>query len=150
MTYEVPSIDALKIGIKAIKEQDKKERRWEKTFDEMLDGRFICCTSQTLNTALLKVLEIMYRDEEEQIISWWIYETDCGKRKDFHIYDGGGVIPTDTVEDLYNYLIKYHFKDTADKTLTDELAEYIKDSNSKKIEVTIENTDADLPPKIIC
>ena len=111
MTYRVPNIEPLKIGIKAIQEQDEKERRWEKTFDEMLDGRFICCPSETLHSALLKVLEIIYKDEEEQIISWWIYEKDYGKKKDFHIYDGGEVIPTKTVEDLYNYLIKYHFKD---------------------------------------
>lgn len=149
MTIEIPSIEALKIGIKAIQEQDEKERRWEKTFNEMLDGRFICCPSQTLNTALLKVLEIMYRDEEEQMISWWIYETECGKKKDFHIYDGGGVVPTDTVEELYDYLIKYHFKD-ANKTIYDDIIDCIADSNAKRIEVPVEPSEADLPPKIMC
>ena len=113
-----PSIEPLKIGIKAIQEQEEKERNWEKTFNEMLDGRFICCASQSVCTALLKVLEYIYRDEEEQIISWWMYEKDYGKKKDFHIYDNGGVIPTDTIEDLYDYLIKYHFKDEDE---TDEI-----------------------------
>ena len=150
MTYEVPSIEPLKIAIEAIQEQDEKERKWEKTFNEMLDGRFICCPSQTLNTALLKVLEIMYRDEEEHTISWWIYETECGKKKDLHIYDGGGVVPTDTIEDLYNYLIKYHFKDATIKTIYDDMVECIKDCNAGTINVTVEQSEADLPPKITC
>lgn len=137
-----PSIEALKIGIKAIQEQDEKERRWEKTFDEMLNGRFICCPSETVHSALIKVLEIMYRDEKEQIISWWIYDTDCGKNKDFHIYDGGGVVPTDTIEDLYNYLIKYHFKDEELKTI-DGLVDCISTT-------TIKNEPVEKPFTITC
>ena len=131
-----PSIEPLKIAIKAIQEQNKKERRWEKTFDEMLDGRFICCPSETIHTALVKVLENIYRDEKEQLISWWMYEKDFGKRKDFNIYDNGGVVSTDTVEDLYNYLIKYHFSDEDEGLLNvDKLVDCISKLNENTIVV---------------
>ena len=36
-----PSIEPLKIAIEALQEQEEKERKWEKTFNEMLDGQFI-------------------------------------------------------------------------------------------------------------
>ena len=144
-----PSIEPLKIAIKAIQEQDKKERKWEKTFNEMLDGRFICCPSETLHSALLKVLEIMYRDEEEQIISWWIYETDCGKKKDFHIYDGGGVVPTDTIEDLYNYLIKYHFKDE-ELDFYDKMYDCISKCNTGTTYIEVEDKPVEKPFTITC
>lgn len=144
-----PSIEPLKIGIKAIQEQEEKERNWEKTFNEMLDGRFICCASQSVCTALLKVLEYIYRDEEEQIITWWMYEKDYGKKKDFHIYDNGGIIPTDTIEELYDYLIKYHFKDE-DETIYDKMIDCISKCNEGTIVVPVESGTTELPPKITC
>lgn len=146
-----PSIEPLKIAIKAIQEQDKKERRWEKTFDEMLDGRFICCPSETIHTALVKVLEIIYRDEKEQLISWWMYEKDFGKRKDFNIYENGGVVPTDTVEDLYNYLIKYHFSEEDDEILNlDKLIDCISKSNENTIVVPYKEPSKENPFTITC
>ena len=144
-----PSIEPLKIAIKAIQEQDKKERRWEKTFDEMLDGRFICCPSETIHTALVKVLEIIYRDEKEQLISWWMYEKDFGKRKDFNIYENGGVVPTDTIEDLYNYLIKYHFSDD-DETIYDKMVDCISKSNENTIVVPYNEPPKENPFTITC
>lgn len=145
-----PTIEALKIGIEAIKEQEDKERRWEKIFDEMLDGRFICCPSQTVCSALLKVLEKIYNDEKEQIISWWMYEKDYGKKKDFNIYDNGGVVPTDTIEDLYNYLIKYHFKDEEESFNYDNLIDYIKKSNENTIVVPCDEPPKENPFTITC
>ena len=146
-----PSIEPLKIAIKAIKEQDKKERRWEKTFDEMLNGRFICCPSETILSALIKVLEVIYRDEKEQLISWWMYEKDFGRRKDFNIYENGGVVPTDTVEDLYNYLIKYHFSDEDDDTLNlDKLIDCISKSNENTIIVPYNEPPKENPFTITC
>lgn len=146
-----PSIEPLKIAIKAIQEQNKKERRWEKTFDEMLDGRFICCPSETIHTALVKVLENIYRDEKEQLISWWMYEKDFGKRKDFNIYDNGGVVPTDTVEDLYNYLIKYHFSDEDEGLLNvDKLVDCISKSNENTIVVSYNEQPKENPFTITC
>ena len=128
---------------------DKKERRWEKTFDEMLDGRFICCPSETIHTALVKVLEIVNRDEKEQLISWWMYEKDFGKRKDFNIYDNGGVVPTDTIEELYDYLIKYHFKDE-DKTIYDKMVDCISKSNENTIVVPYNEQPKENPFTITC
>jgi len=143
-----PSIEPLKIAIKAIQEQHEKEKRWEKSFDEMLDGKFICCPSETILSALIKVLEVIYRDEKEQLISWWMYEKDFGRKKDFNIYDNGGIVPTNTIEDLYNYLIKYHFDD--DETNYDNLIDYIKKSNENTIVVPCNESPKENPFIITC
>lgn len=142
-----PSIEPLKIAIKALKEQDKKERKWEKTFDEMLDGRFISQMSITLNTAICKMLTEIYHDTDD-IIGWWMFEKDFGKKKDFNIWDKDHkIIPTDTVEDLYDALMYFYFP-KEELTLVDKLVDCI--SNSKTIIVPVKEEHIDLPPKITC
>lgn len=104
-----PSIEPLKIAIKALKEQDKKERKWEKTFNEMFDGRFISQMSIILNTAICKMLTEIYHDTDD-IIGWWMFEKDFGKKKDFNMWDKDHkIIPMNTVEDLYNALMDFYF-----------------------------------------
>lgn len=111
-----PSIDILQIGIEALKEQSKKEKRWSRAFDEMFDGLNVYQASNTLQNAIMKILQKVYKDEEDDVIGWWVYEKEFGKRKDLNLYENGGkrTIPSKTIEDLYNYLIKYHFKDDLD------------------------------------
>jgi hypothetical protein len=111
MTYKVPSIEPLKIAIKALQEQDEKERKWEKTFNEMLEGNFISQVSITLNIGICDILKEIYHDTDD-VIGWWMYAKDFGKKKDFNMWDKDHkVIPTDTIEDLYNALMYFYFQD---------------------------------------
>ena len=111
-----PSIDILKIGLEALKEQSKKENRWSKTFHQMFDGLPVYQGSNTLHTAIMKILQKVYKDEEDDIIGWWVYEKEFGKRKELNVFEAktNKVIPTKTIEDLYNYIMKYNFKDEMD------------------------------------
>ena len=36
-----PTIEALKIGINAIKHSQQKQDKWQKTFNEMFNGHFV-------------------------------------------------------------------------------------------------------------
>ena len=144
-----PSIEPLKIAIKALQEQDKKERKWEKTFDEMLDGRFISQMSITLNTAICKMLTEIYHDKDD-IIGWWMFEKDFGKRKGFNMWDKNHkIIPMNTVEDLYNALMDFYFPDEELSEL-DKLIDSISDCNYKTIIVPVKEEHRDFPPKITC
>lgn len=71
-------------------------------------------SGHTLIDSYIKTLEISMgcdiSREYDGIISWWIYETACGKN-DPYIYpefiDYNKKIKVQTIEDLYNYIIKY-------------------------------------------
>ena len=109
-----PTIEPLKIGLLTIKKQLRKEEKWEKTFKEMFDGYPIFQVSNNLISSIIDILKIIYKENyKDDIISWWVYEKECGRRKDLKMYEKGGKkeIPSDTIEDLYNYLIKFNFKD---------------------------------------
>lgn len=59
-----------------------------------------------LEVPLLKVLEAMFEDED--LISWWIYELDFGKKfKVGYLIEKNGDKPDlSTAEKLYDYLVK--------------------------------------------
>ena len=112
----IPSIDVLKIGIEAIQDMMEKESRWDKTFQEMYNGTSVPDYFSTPYTAICKMIEVTYNDIPGQYgshISWWIWETDCGKKASADsVVDTktGEKIPMRTIEDVYNYYIKYNFK----------------------------------------
>lgn len=111
-TY-IPSIDILKIGIEAIQDMIKKESRWDKTFQEMYNGTSVPDYFSTPYNAICKMIEVTYNDVPNQYgshISWWIWETDCGKKASADsVVDTktGEKIPMRTIEDVYNYYVKY-------------------------------------------
>lgn len=111
----IPSIDVLKIGVEAIQKMTEKQEKWDKTFQEMYNGTSIPVYFDTAFTAIIKMIETVYNDPEGRYgshISWWIWETDCGKNKAADsVFDTetGEHIPMRTIEDVYNYYIKYHF-----------------------------------------
>lgn len=103
-----PSIDMLKIGISALKKNNKKVEKWQKTFDEMFNGHFVPTYDEVLATAIIKMLEVAY-DDKNEVISWWIYEQDFGlKCKDEPaMWDNNhNPIHLRNIEELYNYLVK--------------------------------------------
>ena len=64
----------------------------------------------TLETTLIRTLEIMFNDTDSQFISWWIYECDMGREEDEDFltvtdFDGGKYIIR-SEQDLYDFLIK--------------------------------------------
>ena len=112
----IPSIDVLKIGVTAIQEMMEKEERWDKTFQEMYNGTSVPDYFSTPYSAICKMIEATYNDipgPNGSHISWWIWETNCGKKA---LADSvtdtktGENIPMRTIEDVYNYYIKYNFK----------------------------------------
>ena len=102
-----PTIEPLKIGIAAIKKSHQERERWQKTFDEMFNGRFVPTYNETLEVALVDVLQKIYNDSNT--LDWWIYEMEFGTKaeKGSMTDKNGQEIPMRTVEDLYRYYEKY-------------------------------------------
>lgn len=135
-----PSIDMLKIGISALKKNNKKVEKWQKTFDEMFNGHFVPTYDEVLATAIIKMLEVAY-DDKDEVISWWIYEQDFGlKCKDEPaMWDNNhNPIHLRNIEELYNYLVKNNIKSNKPKyedfDIKDlSLDDLIKEDINKKI-----------------
>ena len=102
-----PTIEPLKIGIAAIKKSHQERERWQKTFDEMFNGRFVPTYNETLEVALVDVLQKIYNDSDT--LDWWIYEMEFGTKAGKGSMTDKNVqeIPMRTVEDLYRYYEKY-------------------------------------------
>ena len=101
------TIEPLTIGITAIKKSRRQMERWQKTFDEMFDGRFVPTYNNILETALIDVLKRTYNDTET--LDWWIYEMEFGAKaaKGAMSDENGTDIPMHTAEDLYRYYENY-------------------------------------------
>lgn len=102
-----PTIEPLKIGVAALYVAHQQMERWQKTFDEMFNGHFVPTYNETLETALVDVLQEIYNDTDT--LGWWIYEMEFGtKAKEGSMTDeNGNDIPMRTIEDLYQYYKKY-------------------------------------------
>ena len=110
---KIPSIEPLRKGIKAIREHSEKMNHWQKTFDEMFDGYPVYQGDWDLVSSIIELLKVIYKEKtDDDVISWWIYEKDFGRRTDLNMFKIGGeeIIPTNTIEDIYRYLIEYNFE----------------------------------------
>ena len=107
-----PTIEALKIGINAIKHSQQKQDKWQKTFNEMFNGHFVPTYYNDLENCIIKILNIIYNDSKDDTLSWWIYEMEFGDKcsKTSMTDKDGQDIPIKTVEDLYRYFEKYTLK----------------------------------------
>lgn len=116
MSKQIPTIDVLKIGVEAIQKMQEQEARWDKTFQEMYNGNSVPDYFSIPMNAICEIIEKTYNDEPGRYgshISWWIWEANCGKNEAANsVIDTktGEKIPMSTIEDVYNYYIKYHFK----------------------------------------
>ncbi len=109
----IQSIEPLRIGLNAIESHSKKMDKWHTTFEEMFDGHPVYEGDNELISAIIDILKVHYKEEyDDDIISWWIYEKDFGRRTDLNMFKIGGeeIIPTNTIEDIYRYLIEYNFE----------------------------------------
>lgn len=118
MSKQIPTIDVLKIGVEAIQKMQEQETRWDKTFQEMYNGNSVPDYFNVPMNAICKIIEKTYNDEPGRYgshISWWIWEADCGKNEtaanSVTDTETGEKIPMSTMEDVYNYYIKYNFKE---------------------------------------
>jgi hypothetical protein len=139
----IPTIDMLKIGLTALKKQRNKEDKWQKTFNEMFDGHFVPQYATDLEIAIIKMLEIAYKDRYETI-SWWVYEQDFGqncKEKPALWLEDKTPVNLRNIDELYDYLVKEASRgetkttnnketpkeETKEMDFTDILANLIKD-----------------------
>lgn len=125
-----PSIEVLKIAIKALKEQDKKDAQWMKMFDEMTDTRGIPNYNTTLSTAIVNMLQEVYKDKYDWI-PYWIWEAEYGKKA--KIWDNDVEIPVKTIEQFYNFLMDEYFNEDIELPKVEDYKDY----TSKTIYVDI-------------
>lgn len=96
-----------KLFIEAI-EQIKKQREKEDKFCEALDVLSPDTNNDTFlfndyEELVVELLEEGMNDEE--VISWWIYDCNMGKDKSLTtLYENGKEIDLSSVEKLYDYL----------------------------------------------
>lgn len=91
-------------AIEALKQTEEKNSLFNKAMEEISSSWFVSELAYPATEALVTLLEIIF-DDKDGWINWWLYETKYGTRKDLTATDkDGNVIPTDTIEDLYNIL----------------------------------------------
>jgi hypothetical protein len=92
--------------IQDLKENEEFINKINDVFNEFRNESNIFATG--LENTVVKLLEIMFEDTENQWIAYWIWERWFGE--DYEIGDvteaDGTVIPLRTAEDLYDFLIK--------------------------------------------
>ena len=108
----VTIISKLKTTDDFVNEINDKTRQLRETLDDsfvdFFDGNSLFVAHTDL---VVKLLENMFNDND--IISWWIFELNYGKDyKDGYIQDcDGNNIDISTVEKLYDYLVEEMEKD---------------------------------------
>lgn len=73
----------------------------------------------TLISTLESAMDMEHEDKYGTVISWWIYEMDYGKdRAEITITDKDGekTFLLDTVDKLYDYLVKYESRTKENRT----------------------------------
>lgn len=96
---EIPtmSLDLFSVHMENI----QNERAALDSFSEIGFG-----VGENINTVdhAISLLEFVMGDEDDSI-SWWVYEKECGTREDINTFDErDNVIPLSTVQQLYAYL----------------------------------------------
>ena len=78
--------------------------------DNAIESDFFNASSLSISfeTDVVYLLDLMFDDyENDNVLSWWIYEKDYGRRKDIKMWDGeSNEIDLSTPEKLYDYLVK--------------------------------------------
>ena len=100
------SFDMFKKFIEAIKKQHEKETKFTKALESICDGFFVSELTEDITNMLVTIMETELEDTSEWL-TWWMYEKDFGTRKDMTAYYADeSEIKLDTVEEIYNFLIK--------------------------------------------
>lgn len=114
MTNTLPSKEILIVAVNALKKMFETEDKWQKTFDEMFDGRMVPTYYNEPMEAIVKMIELTFNDTPYETFgstfSWWCYETDFGTNELADSLTDSATqenIPMKTVDDLYDYYLKY-------------------------------------------
>lgn len=100
----VDIINRLKKVNDFVNETNKKARE----LDDAIESDFFNASSLSISheTVIVRLLKMMFNDYDD-LISWWIYEKDYGRKEEFKLWDGcSNEIDLSTPEKLYDYLIK--------------------------------------------
>ena len=64
--------------------------------------------STGLEDIVVELLETLFEDKESQWISYWVWEENYGKtyKEGDAVEDDGTIIPLETAEELYDFLVK--------------------------------------------
>ena len=86
---------------------DKSPKRFRFTLVSRLQNYAldVIHETETLETMVVDLLARILGDENDWL-SWWIWEKDFGARTELNAFDGDNVIPTDTAQDIYNLILR--------------------------------------------
>lgn len=87
-----------------VNETNNKARKLE----DAIESDFFNASSLSVSheTIVVRLLKMMF-DEHDDIISWWIYEKDYGRKEEIRLWDGcSNEVDLSTSEKLYDYLIE--------------------------------------------
>lgn len=76
--------------------------------DDAIESDFFNVSSLSISheTIVVRLLKLMFNDYDD-LISWWIYEKDYGRKEEIKLWDGcSNEIDLSTPEKLYDYLIE--------------------------------------------
>lgn len=90
--------------ISAIKEQEEINRKVGDALNLVCNGHFVFGTDNKEHEALLLLLRVIFKDNED-FIGWWLYETSEPVVKE-KVRDKECVYDLSTPEALYDFLIK--------------------------------------------
>ena len=87
-----------------VNETNKKAR----DLDDAIESDFFNVSSLSISheTIVVRLLKLMFNDYDD-LISWWIYEKDYGRKEEIKCWDGcSNEVDLSTPENLYDYLIE--------------------------------------------
>lgn len=87
-----------------VNETNKKARE----LDDAIISDFFNASSLSISheTTVVRLLKMMFNDHDD-LISWWIYEKDYGRKKEIRLWDGcSNEIDLSTAEKMYDYLVQ--------------------------------------------
>ena len=76
--------------------------------DDAIESDFFNASSLSISheTIVVRLLKLMFNDYDD-LISWWIYEKDYGRKEEIRLWDGcSNEVDLSTPEKLYDYLIE--------------------------------------------
>lgn len=79
-----------------------------KKLEDAIESDFFNASSLSISheTIVVRLLKMMF-DDHDDLISWWIYEKDYGKKEEIRLWDGcSNEVDLSTPEKLYDYLIE--------------------------------------------
>ena len=92
--------------INNIKVQETIDQSFSTALETVCDSYCIYNTNNKNYESLFTLLKTLFEDNDEWI-SWWIYEKDFGSKKEMKAYyKNDKEIKLDTPEQLYDFLIK--------------------------------------------